>query len=101
LQTLAKRSATCAEIQREQILRPIDREQGLGVFAAPTVIERETRSRYQVQVVGRTQQVRQQFYAISLERTVKHPAVVAICEGATRGIFTRSQVRGDRNGAIE
>ena len=41
---------------------------GMGVFAAPTVIEAETRRRYDVRVVGRSEAVRQQFYAISVER---------------------------------
>jgi LysR family transcriptional activator of nhaA len=62
-------------------------EAGLGVFAAPDVIEDEVRKRYHVQVVGRTDKIRQRVYAISLERKVKHPAVVAICEVARKSVF--------------
>ncbi|MBI5511546.1 MAG: transcriptional activator NhaR [Deltaproteobacteria bacterium] len=62
-------------------------ESGRGVFAAPDVIEKEIRQRYHVQVVGRSAGLRQQVYAISLERKVKHPAVVAICEVARTSIF--------------
>jgi LysR family transcriptional regulator, transcriptional activator of nhaA len=62
-------------------------EAGLGVFAVPDVIEDEVRSRYRVQLVGRVKTIRQRFYAISVERKIKHPGVVAICEVARSHIF--------------
>jgi LysR family transcriptional activator of nhaA len=62
-------------------------EEGMGVFAAPTVIEAEVLQHYRVRRVGRSDEVRQQFYAISVERKIKHPAVVAICEAARQSIF--------------
>jgi LysR family transcriptional regulator, transcriptional activator of nhaA len=62
-------------------------EDGMGVFAAPSVIEKEILGRYRVRLVGRSEAVRQQFYAISVERKIKHPAVVAICEAARQSIF--------------
>jgi LysR family transcriptional regulator, transcriptional activator of nhaA len=62
-------------------------EAGLGVFAAPDVVEKEIRRRYKVQVVGRTEDIRQRFYAISVERKIRHPAVAAICEVARKHIF--------------
>jgi LysR family transcriptional activator of nhaA len=61
--------------------------QGIGVFAAPTVIEAEVVHDYGVRVVGRAKAVRQQFYAISVERRIRHPAVAAICEAARQEIF--------------
>lgn len=61
--------------------------QGMGVFAAPTVIEAEVVHDYGVRVVGRAKTVRQQFYAISVERRIRHPAVAAICEAARQEIF--------------
>jgi LysR family transcriptional activator of nhaA len=62
-------------------------DEGMGVFAAPTVIDAEVRQHYRVRVLGRTLAIRQQFYAISVERKIKHPAVVAICESARQDIF--------------
>jgi LysR family transcriptional regulator, transcriptional activator of nhaA len=62
-------------------------KEGMGVFAAPTVIEAEVSHQYGVRVVGRAESVRQQFYAISIERKIKHPAVVAIREVARNDIF--------------
>jgi LysR family transcriptional activator of nhaA len=65
-------------------------EVGLGVFAAPAVVEQEVRERYHVRVIGRSEKLRQRIYAISLERKIEHPAVVAICEAARKSIFARS-----------
>ena len=54
------------------------------VFPAPTAIEREVQRQFGVRVVGRVPQVKERFYAISAERRLKHPAVVAISEAARR-----------------
>lgn len=62
-------------------------EAGLGVFATPSVVEEDVRQRYQVQLVGRAEALQQRFYAISVERQIRHPAVLAICEAARRDIF--------------
>lgn len=65
-------------------------KEGVGIFAAPAVIESELRKHYGVSVVGRAPSVRQQFFAISVERKIKHPAVAAICEAARKDIFSQS-----------
>ena len=62
-------------------------EAGLGVFAVPEVIAEDIRVRHHLQQVGRVESLRQRFYAISAERKIKNPAVVAICEGARKDIF--------------
>jgi len=61
---------------------------GMGLFAAPSAIEAEVQRQYGVRVIGRTEAVRERFYAISIERKLKHPAVVAISEVARRELFT-------------
>ena len=50
-------------------------QEGVGLFAAPTVIETEVRAQYGVRVVGRLLAVRQQFYVITLARRLAHPGV--------------------------
>ena len=55
---------------------------GIGLFPAPTAIEREIRQQYQVEVVGRIDDIREKFYAITLQRKLKHPGVIAIAEAA-------------------
>lgn len=60
---------------------------GVGVFAAPTVIGTDVRRQYGVRAIGKAEKVRERFYAISVERRLKHPAVVAISETARNETF--------------
>jgi LysR family transcriptional regulator, transcriptional activator of nhaA len=62
-------------------------QMGMGTFCGPQIIDDETRRMYRVEVVGRTEEVRERFYAISVQRKVSHPAVLAIAETARGGIF--------------
>ena len=60
---------------------------GHGIFPVPAVLEKRLRRQYGVERLGRTDALRSRFYAISVERRLKHPAVVAICEAARRELF--------------
>ena len=62
-------------------------EAGAGLFAAPTVVGREIREKYAVERLGRAEGVTERFYAITVERRLKHPAVVAISEDARLRFF--------------
>lgn len=62
-------------------------QRGHGVFAAPSVIESEVSRQFNVSVIGRTDDVETCFYAISVERRLRHPAVVAIAETARSRLF--------------
>jgi LysR family transcriptional regulator, transcriptional activator of nhaA len=62
-------------------------EDGRGIFPLPTVFEQEFKREYKVQVVGRMKAVRQQFYAISVDRRIRHPAVAAIIRAARQEVF--------------
>lgn len=55
---------------------------GEGVFMAPAVIENEVIRQYQVTLIGRTNKLKEEFYAVSSERIIRHPAVVAISKAA-------------------
>jgi LysR family transcriptional activator of nhaA len=57
---------------------------GDGIFAAPTAVEADLRQMYGVSVVGREPTIRERFYAVSVERRIKHPAVAAITAQAGR-----------------
>ncbi len=61
---------------------------GAGVFIAPTPIAAEVARQYGVRVIGQTDSVREQFYAISVERKISHPAVSAITETAREWLFS-------------
>lgn len=60
---------------------------GRGVFTVATVVEDEVLSHHDVEVLGRTDDVRQAYFVISVERRLRHPAVVALAERARRDLF--------------
>lgn len=60
---------------------------GKGLFPAPSAIDGEVQKQYGVHLVGRLSHVRERFYAISVERKLKHPAVIAICDSAKKELF--------------
>ncbi|MFN7541562.1 MAG: transcriptional activator NhaR [Acidobacteriota bacterium] len=62
---------------------------GKGLFAAPRAIESDIVARYGVQRIGHIPALRESFYAVSIERRLKHPAVVALCEAARDNLFAR------------
>lgn len=66
---------------------------GLGVFASPSVVEKEVMRQYGVELLGRADKLRERFYAISVERRLKHPAVLAICNAAREDLFAARRER--------
>lgn len=67
---------------------------GAGVFIAPSAIADEIVKQYDVTVIGHSDEVCEQFYAISVERKISHPAVAAISETAkewlSKGVIRNS-----------
>ncbi len=86
LDGLSLRPTAVAEAEDSSLLK-VFAAAGLGVVPVPDVVERDVRTRYGLSLIGRAPEVRQQFYAISIERRIKHPAVVAICAAARNEIF--------------
>lgn len=70
-----------AEFEDSALLKVFG-SRGRGLFVAPSVISSEVQREYDVKSLGRVGNVRERFYAISLDRKLKHPAVVAISESA-------------------
>lgn len=60
---------------------------GVGFFPAPSIIETDVRQQYHVRRIGRVENLWERYYVISLERKLKHPAVVAITEAARQKLF--------------
>ncbi|MFK7990779.1 MAG: transcriptional activator NhaR [Sandaracinaceae bacterium] len=75
-----------AEFEDSALLKAFGSE-GAGVFPGPSAIEEEICDVYRVQVVGRTDQVVERFYAITVERRIKHPAVKLISDNARERLF--------------
>ncbi len=62
--------------------------QGAGVFLSPSVVEQETTGQFDVQVIGHTDEIVEDFYAISAERRITHPGVAAITQAARGALFS-------------
>jgi LysR family transcriptional activator of nhaA len=62
-------------------------QRGAGVFIGPTVLESEIETQYGVKTLGRTAEIVEEYYAISVERRVTHPCVLAITEAARDRLF--------------
>lgn len=60
----------------------------VGLFAAPSAIEREVRREYRVRVVGRVEAVRERFFVVSAKRKTRHHGVAAISHSARTGLFS-------------
>jgi LysR family transcriptional regulator, transcriptional activator of nhaA len=75
-----------AEVEDSALLKVFGAA-GAGIFAAPAAIETEIRRQFDVRPLGTIEGVRERFYAVSIERKLKNPAVVAISESARTELF--------------
>lgn len=60
---------------------------GAGVFPAPSATRQDVEDQYGVVMLGETKEIRERFFAISVERKIVHPAVRAVIDGAHGGVF--------------
>lgn len=61
--------------------------EGRGVFMAPSVLDAETVAQYGVVLIGRSTELVEEFFAVSVERRITHPCVVAITDAARGRLF--------------
>ena len=62
-------------------------QSGVGVFISPSVIDAEIAQQHGVMALGSTTDVRERYYAISTERRLRHPGVVAVSDAARLQLF--------------
>lgn len=72
----------------DSALAAVFSEAAVGVFASPTPTETQVKRQYGLSVLGRAKDITASYYAISLDRRLKHPAVIAISEFAHRSVFS-------------
>ena len=75
------RPAIVGEFQDSALLKVFG-QAGAGIFPVASAVEKDVRDHYGSAVLGRTTEIVERFYAISVERRLKHPAVVAISNAA-------------------
>lgn len=59
-------------------------EMGMGLFPTPSLIVEEVKRQHRVEIAGRLPDVRQRYYAVTVERRLVHPSAVAICHEARK-----------------
>lgn len=79
-----------AEFEDSALLKVFG-QSGLGIIPIPSAIEREVKSQYGMQLVGRVEEVVDRFFAISVENRVHHPAALAIVKQARSKIFDNQE----------
>ena len=70
---------------------------GAGIFVGPSVLAHEIEKQLNVKTLGVATEIVDEFFAISVERRVTHPCVVAITQSARNELFAvPKKVRGSR-----
>ncbi len=62
-------------------------EAGTGAFALPQTTESDLIAKYGVEIIARTDEVKESFFLISPERRIKNPAITAITQSARVNLF--------------
>jgi LysR family transcriptional activator of nhaA len=60
---------------------------GAGIFPASLVISEDVQAQYKARLIGKVPGLKERLYAVTVERRIKHPAVVAICEAARTLVY--------------
>jgi len=81
LQAASVRPRIVAEFEDTSLLKVFG-ESGAGLFPIPSAVDADVARRYDVKRLGRLEGLRERFYLISLERRLRHPAMVTIKEVA-------------------
>lgn len=80
------RPAVVAEFEDSALLKAFSHS-SVALFAAPSVVKESIASLYNASVIGSPEGVRERFFAISLERKVRNPAVAKVLEAAHGKLF--------------
>jgi LysR family transcriptional activator of nhaA len=76
-----------AEFDDSALMKAFGKE-GMGVFLTPSVIRDEVIDQYNVIAIGDVPEVKESFFAISVERKVIHPVSAKILERARERLFS-------------
>jgi LysR family transcriptional activator of nhaA len=61
--------------------------EGRGLLFAPTVLESQLKAEHNLKMVGQISSIVEEFFAISIERHISHPAVAMIMDAARSELF--------------
>ena len=82
-----------AEVDDMALLQLLGHD-GIGAFCAPSVVAEEVERTFDVRAIGKLRGARERFWAVSAERRIRHPAVLAIADAARARLATGRRPRG-------
>jgi LysR family transcriptional activator of nhaA len=88
--SLGVRPVVVAEFEDPAFMMVMAAE-GLGFVVAPSVIARETLRHYGLRSFGSSEECSHQYYAITAERRLKHPAAIAITEHSRSDLLAKNE----------
>ena len=62
---------------------------GRGIMPIPSVVEDEVMREFDLELIGRSKEVKEQIYLISIERRIKNPLVLEICSEGQKKLFSK------------
>lgn len=75
-----------AEIEDSALIKVLA-SRGLGIVPVPMAVAEEAMRQHDLRLLGEVPDAKLHFYAITVERKVTHPAVLAVSEAAANGLF--------------
>lgn len=70
---------------------------GTGIFPAPSVLRDEILAQHGAEEIGVSSEIVVHYYAISVERRITHPAVLAVSRAAKHAVFVASEGEAGRS----
>jgi LysR family transcriptional regulator, transcriptional activator of nhaA len=80
------RPLVAAEFADSALLKTFG-QAGVGAFAVPSAVENDVREQYGCQPVGRFEGLMERFFAVTVDRRLRHPAVLRIQQTAQEELF--------------
>jgi LysR family transcriptional activator of nhaA len=75
-----------AEFEDSALLKAFGQD-GDAIFVGSSVIAKEIEQQHNVKKIGTAESVKERFYAITVQKRLKHPAVIAISQAACNDLF--------------
>ena len=81
----------CVGAFQDRALMKLAARKGKGIMLVPSVVEDEVKEEFKLELVGRSTEVNEQIYLLSIERRLKYPLVVQICSEGQKKLFSKSK----------
>lgn len=81
----------CVGAFQDRALMKLAARNGKGIMLVPSVVEDEVKEEFNLALIGRSTEVKEQIYLISIERRLKNPLVLQICSAGQKKLFSKSK----------